>query len=97
MNAEKIYARHLVQQGVRGFVCKQSGIKLLEIAIRSLLNGEIYLSADLKKSLFESTKAALKMASIKKSFKMSLAGHLPCQIIIQAISFFCTIALSDSL
>jgi two-component system, NarL family, invasion response regulator UvrY len=56
MNAEKIYARRLIQQGVRGFVCKQASIQELELAIRSLLDGEIYLSGSLKKSLFDSSK-----------------------------------------
>ena len=56
MNAEKIYARRLIQQGVRGFVCKQESIQELESAIRSLLNGEIYLSGSLKKALFDSAK-----------------------------------------
>jgi two-component system, NarL family, invasion response regulator UvrY len=54
MNAEKIYARRLIQQGARGFVCKQASIEELESAIRSLLNGEIYLSKTLKQALFNS-------------------------------------------
>jgi two-component system, NarL family, invasion response regulator UvrY len=54
MSAEKIYARRLIQQGVRGFVCKQASIQELESAIQSLLNGEIYLSGTLKKALFNS-------------------------------------------
>ena len=56
MNAEKIYARRLIQQGARGFVCKQASIQELELAIRSLLNGEIYLSGSMKKALFDSAK-----------------------------------------
>ena len=57
MNAEKIYARRLMQQGVRGFVSKQSTLAEFEIAIRTLLKGEIYLSAGLKQSLVNTLKA----------------------------------------
>jgi two-component system invasion response regulator UvrY len=53
MNAEKIYARRLMQKGVRGFVSKQASIGELEQAIRSLLNGEIYLSPSLKENISE--------------------------------------------
>jgi two-component system, NarL family, invasion response regulator UvrY len=59
MNAEKIYARRLIQQGVRGFICKQASIEELEIAIRTLLNDEMYLSPELKKSIFESAGTGL--------------------------------------
>lgn len=51
MNAEKIYARRLMQKGVRGFVNKQASMEELEIAIRNLLNGEIYLSPALKEAI----------------------------------------------
>lgn len=59
MNAEKIYAKRLMQKGVRGFVSKRAPIEELEIAIRSLLNGEVYLSAGLKDMLFTQTKIGL--------------------------------------
>jgi two-component system invasion response regulator UvrY len=52
MNAEKIYARRLMQKGVKGFISKKSNIDELEIAIQSLLNGEIYLSKSLKDTIF---------------------------------------------
>jgi DNA-binding NarL/FixJ family response regulator len=52
MNAEKIYARRLMKKGVKGFISKKSNIDELEIAIRSLLNGEIYLSKSLKDTIF---------------------------------------------
>lgn len=51
MNAEKIYARRLIQKGVRGFVSKQASIAELEAAIRSLLNGEVYISESLREIL----------------------------------------------
>ena len=59
MNAEKIYAKRLMQKGVRGFVSKRASIEELEIAIRNLLNGEIYLSAGLKEMLFAQAKIGL--------------------------------------
>lgn len=52
MSSEKIYARRLMQEGVKGFVSKQSGIEELEMGIQCLLRGEIYLSMSLKNILF---------------------------------------------
>lgn len=57
MNAENVYAKRLLQKGVKGFVCKKDGIEDLEKAIHSLLNGETYLSPMLKKDLFGPSKA----------------------------------------
>jgi two-component system invasion response regulator UvrY len=57
MNAEKIYARRLMQKGVRGFVSKQAPIEELEMAIHSLLKGEIYLSPRIKEDLFSPIKS----------------------------------------
>jgi two-component system, NarL family, invasion response regulator UvrY len=51
MNAEKIYARRLMQKGVRGFVSKQASIAELEQAIKSFLNGETYLCPTLKETV----------------------------------------------
>lgn len=51
MNSEKIYGRRLIQKGVRGFVCKQASISELEKAIRILLNGDFYISPELKADL----------------------------------------------
>ena len=59
MNAERIYARRLIEKGARGFLSKQASIAELEIAIRNVLQGEIYLSPDLKKVLFRTGKTAL--------------------------------------
>jgi two-component system, NarL family, invasion response regulator UvrY len=53
MNAEKIYAKRLMQKGVRGFVSKQASIGDLEQGIRSLLHGDIYLSPSLKENASE--------------------------------------------
>jgi two-component system, NarL family, invasion response regulator UvrY len=56
MNAEKIYARRLLQKGVKGFVSKQTPIGILETAIRSVLNNEMYLSPWLKEALSQQSK-----------------------------------------
>jgi two-component system, NarL family, invasion response regulator UvrY len=56
MNAEKIYARRLIQKGVKGFVSKQAPMGTLEAAIRSVLNGEMYLSPWLKEALSQQSK-----------------------------------------
>jgi two-component system, NarL family, invasion response regulator UvrY len=55
-NAENIYGKRLIQKGVRGFVCKQTSLGELEKAIRTVLNGEIYLSQQLKTSLLQPAK-----------------------------------------
>lgn len=50
-NAEKIYARRLLQKGVRCFLNKKTGFEELTHAIRTFLNDEIYLTASLKEML----------------------------------------------
>jgi two-component system, NarL family, invasion response regulator UvrY len=54
---EKIYARRLVQKGIKGFLSKQSPIAQLETAIRTVLNGEVYLSPWMKETIFQASKA----------------------------------------
>jgi DNA-binding NarL/FixJ family response regulator len=56
---EKIYARRLMQKGIRGFVSKKASVHELENAINCLLKGEIYLSAGLKEEIFRPAKADL--------------------------------------
>src|ERR1051326_4794485 len=51
MNAEKIYARRLMQKGIKGFVSKQAPMQQLQTAIRFVLDGEIYLSSVTKEAL----------------------------------------------
>lgn len=46
-NAEKIYARRLLEKGIRGFVSKTASMAELEKALRELLKGNHYLSAEL--------------------------------------------------
>jgi two-component system, NarL family, invasion response regulator UvrY len=56
---EKIYARRLMQKGIRGFVSKKAPVQELENAIHCLLKGEIYLSAGMKEDFFKPGKADL--------------------------------------
>jgi len=56
---EKMYARRLMQKGIRGFVSKKASVHELEHAILCLLKGDIYLSAAVKEELFRQTKAGL--------------------------------------
>lgn len=56
MNAEKIYARRLMQKGIKGFVSKQAPMQQMQTAIRSVLNGEIYLSTVIKEALTQPEK-----------------------------------------
>lgn len=53
MSAERIYARRLMEKGVRGFVCKRASMEELEKAVRTILKGEIYLSTNLKADLLQ--------------------------------------------
>jgi two-component system, NarL family, invasion response regulator UvrY len=59
MNAERIYAKRLIEKGVRGFLCKQNSIEELEKAIRSIFKGEVYLSEELKVTLLNNFNASL--------------------------------------
>lgn len=56
MSAGKIYTQRLMQKGVKGFLSKQSSVGELEIAIRTILKGEIYLSGAFKETLFGTNK-----------------------------------------
>lgn len=59
MNAERIYARRLIEKGVRGFLCKQTPIEELEKAIRNILNGQVYVSDELKTTLLNNSRTNL--------------------------------------
>ena len=59
MSAEKVYARRLLQNGVRGFVSKQASIGELENALRGFLKGDIYLSAEVKDILLKPVREGL--------------------------------------
>lgn len=47
-NAEKIYARRLLEKGIRGFVSKQASMEELEKALEEFLKGNLYLSPELR-------------------------------------------------
>lgn len=58
-HAERLYARRLLQKGVRGYLCKQAPVQELENAIKTVLNKEIYLSPSLKEILSGPAKAGI--------------------------------------
>lgn len=51
MNAETVYAKRLMQKGIRGFVSKQASVAELEDAIKDFLNDEKYIYSTLMKEL----------------------------------------------
>jgi two-component system, NarL family, invasion response regulator UvrY len=53
MNAEKVYAKRLMQKGVRGFVSKQASVAELEQAIKDFLNDKKHIYSTLMKELFK--------------------------------------------
>ena len=50
-NPEKIYAKRLIQRGVKGYVWKQGSFNDLESAIHLFLDGGTYISSALKEHL----------------------------------------------
>lgn len=56
-SSEKLYARRLLEKGVKGYLCKDTSVEELENAIRILLRNEIYLSPYLKETIFKFPKA----------------------------------------
>jgi two-component system invasion response regulator UvrY len=56
---EKLYARRLMQKGIRGFVSKRASVEELNDAIHCLFKGEMYVSEDMKAQLFKPVKADL--------------------------------------
>jgi len=54
-NAEKIYAKRLLEIGIRGFVSKQASMEELEKALEELLKGNLYLSPELRNLMVHSS------------------------------------------
>ena len=57
-NSESIYGKRLIQKGAKGFVCKRTSLGELEKAIQTVLQGEIYLSPELKASILQPAKSS---------------------------------------
>lgn len=55
---ERVYAKRLLQMGVKGYVSKRSSMETLEEAMGKLLKGEMYVSAELQKYFFSNFKTA---------------------------------------
>lgn len=64
MNAERIYARRLIEKGVRGFLSKQTSIEELEKAVRSIFKGEMYLTDDVKERLINHSRTGIEQNPI---------------------------------
>ena len=54
MHDESLYARRALQAGARGYIMKQEGTALLLQALRTVLLGEVYVSAAVNASLLRS-------------------------------------------
>ena len=54
MHDEALYARRALQAGARGYIMKQEGTALLLQALRTVLLGEVYVSAAVNASLLRS-------------------------------------------
>jgi DNA-binding NarL/FixJ family response regulator len=54
MHEETLYARRVLAAGARGYIMKQEGTVLLLTAIRTVLAGEVYVSAEVNASLLRS-------------------------------------------
>jgi two-component system invasion response regulator UvrY len=53
MNSEVLYAKRLFKLGVLGYLSKDSPAEEIRQAIESVLNGQLYMSPDLKTYIFE--------------------------------------------
>jgi two-component system invasion response regulator UvrY len=53
MNSEVLYAKRLFKLGVLGYLDKESPAGEIRLAIESVLNGQLYMSPDLKTYLYE--------------------------------------------
>jgi DNA-binding NarL/FixJ family response regulator len=53
MNSEQLYAKRFLKLGVLGYLDKESSAEEIKKAIQNVLNGNLYISPDLKKHLYE--------------------------------------------
>lgn len=51
MGAENIYAKRYIKAGAKGFISKESPLEEIKKAINLILNGRLYISAELANSL----------------------------------------------
>jgi len=59
MNKEEVFAKKLLAQGVKGYIEKAADKEELLSAIKTVLNGHVYLSQDLKRGIISSRKEAV--------------------------------------
>jgi DNA-binding NarL/FixJ family response regulator len=72
MHDEALYAKRVLQAGGRGYVMKQEGTDVLLQAIRTVLAGEVYVSAAVNASLLR-----LLSTSIRAPRPSAAPGDLP--------------------
>jgi len=53
MNSEILYAKRLLKLGVLGYLSKESPAEEIRLAIETVLNGQLYMSPELKKYMYE--------------------------------------------
>jgi two-component system, NarL family, invasion response regulator UvrY len=53
MNSEKLYARRLLKLGVLGYLSKESPAEEIRLALETVSNGQLYLSPELKRYMYE--------------------------------------------
>jgi Response regulator containing a CheY-like receiver domain and an HTH DNA-binding domain len=70
MHDESLHAERVIQAGARGYITKQEATKNILLAIRTVLEGQIYLSDKI------SLKIATKLAHEKAAFPKSMAQKL---------------------
>lgn len=52
-NAERLYAKRLLQKGARGYLCKLASVEELQEAIQTVLQDQVYLSSAFKKMILK--------------------------------------------
>ena len=70
MHDEALYAERALRAGARGYIMKQASAENLLAAIRTVLRGEIYLSADLSSALLK-TIVSQKQATVNSLERLS--------------------------
>ena len=55
---EAIYAERALRAGAKGYIMKEEAVKLLLLAVRQVLAGEVYLSESMRSNLFQKSLAS---------------------------------------
>ena len=63
MHDESLYAERVLRAGAKGYIMKQEGAEKVVVAIRQLLNGQIYLSEKMASKILQIFAGGLKSQS----------------------------------